>query len=133
RDGEDRHDRLCRPTCASGAQYPGLGRDRDPQGHGQDDRIVSMYTDGVMAKRLNAVLIALAGAAFSIAASAGTLENPQPGGRESGIGIVSGWFCNANRIDVEIDGATPLKAAYGTQRADTQAPCGRTDTGFALL
>lgn len=79
-------------------------------------------------------LIAVAGwllPAFAIAA--GALENPQPGGRESGIGIVSGWHCSASRIVIEVDGATTYQAAYGTARADTQATCGKSDTGFALL
>ena len=68
-----------------------------------------------------------------LAAAAGALENPQPNGRESGIGIVSGWFCGAQRIDIEVDGATTYAAAYGTARADTQSTCGRSDTGFSLL
>jgi hypothetical protein len=65
--------------------------------------------------------------------AAGNLENPQPGGRESGIGLVSGWFCNANRIDIEVDGATTYRAAYGTARADTTVVCGNGNSGFALL
>ena len=90
-----------------------------------------MYADGAMAKvRLTAVLAFLAPAC---AFAAGNLENPQPGGRESGIGIVSGWFCNANRIDIEFDGTTLYQAAYGTARADTIGACGKSNTGFALL
>ncbi len=83
--------------------------------------------------RLNAVLKACLPALFPALALAGNLENPQPGGRESGIGIISGWFCSANRIDVEIDGTLLYRAAYGTGRADTQSTCGRSDTGFAVL
>jgi len=63
----------------------------------------------------------------------GNLENPQPGGRESGIGLVSGWFCPADHIDIEVDGTTTYRAAYGTARADTQATCGTSNTGFAVL
>jgi hypothetical protein len=69
----------------------------------------------------------------AIAGAAGSLENPQPGGRESGIGVVSGWYCDARKIEIEIDGATILPAAYGTARADTQAVCGKSNTGFSLL
>ena len=69
----------------------------------------------------------------AFAGAAGSLENPQPGGHESGIGIVSGWFCNAGRIDIEIDGATTYVAAYGTGRGDTQSTCGKSNTGFSLL
>jgi hypothetical protein len=83
-----------------------------------------------MAKRLTAILVSLAPA---LTFAAGSLENPQPGGRESGIGLVSGWYCNASRIDIEVDGTTLYQAAYGTGRGDTQATCGRSNTGFALL
>lgn len=69
----------------------------------------------------------------AVSAAAGYLENPQPGGRESGIGVVSGWHCNAGKIEIELDGAKALAAAYGTERADTQAVCGKSNTGFSLL
>ena len=32
------------------------------------------------------------------------LENPQPGSFQSGIGVISGWVCDAQRIDIEFDG-----------------------------
>lgn len=83
-----------------------------------------------MAQRVIATLVA---SLSCLPAFAGNLENPQPGGRESGIGLVSGWFCDAGRIDIEVDGATTYQAAYGTARADTQVACGKSDTGFALL
>lgn len=96
-----------------------------------------MHANGVMAQRLIAAsrtcLPALLFALLPAVAVAGNLENPQPGGRESGIGIVSGWYCSANRIDIEIDATMTYKAAYGTARADTQPTCGRSDTGFAVL
>lgn len=83
-----------------------------------------------MAKKL-IVAALLSWPAF--AGAVGSLENPQPGGRESGIGIVSGWHCNAGRIDIEIDGTATYAAAYGTARADTQTTCGKSSTGFSLL
>ena len=76
-------------------------------------------------------LLGAAGAAC--AAGIGVLENPQPGARASGIGIVSGYHCDAARIDIEIDGGLKYRAGSGTGRADTQARCGRSDTGFSLL
>ena len=43
-------------------------------------------------------------ASFATTALAqGTLENPQPAGFESGIGLVSGWHCNAGQIQVVAD------------------------------
>ena len=40
------------------------------------------------------------------------LENPAPGSFQSGIGLISGWVCNANRIDIDVDGRATLQAAY---------------------
>ncbi len=73
----------------------------------------------------------------------GYLENPAPHSFQSGIGIISGWVCEADEIVIEFvraDGAVLTQpAAYGTARADTHtAPdravlCGDTDNGFGLL
>lgn len=60
------------------------------------------------------------------------LENPQPGSFQSGIGVISGWACQAGQITIDIDGA-PLQAAYGTSREDTRSRCGDANNGFGLL
>ena len=60
------------------------------------------------------------------------LENPQPGSFQSGIGVISGWACEAGQITIEIDG-TPVQAAYGTSREDTRAVCGDANNGFGFL
>ncbi len=62
-----------------------------------------------------------------------TLENPQPGSFQSGIGLISGWACEANWIAVQFNTLPPVDAAYGTDRGDTQGICGDTDNGFGLL
>ena len=62
----------------------------------------------------------------------GVLENPSPASFQSGIGVLSGWVCDAAEVVIEID-ELPLVAAYGTSRADTAERCGDTDTGFGLL
>lgn len=63
-----------------------------------------------------------------------SLENPQPGSSQSGIGLISGWACTATRIDIEIDGSITLQAAYGTARGDTITTCGDDgNNGFGLL
>ena len=62
-----------------------------------------------------------------------TLEIPRPGSFQSGIGIVSGWVCEANRIEIVFDDGAPIEAAYGTSRGDTQGVCGDTNNGFGLL
>ena len=60
------------------------------------------------------------------------LENPAPASFQSGIGVLSGWVCEAEEVVIEID-EMPLEAAYGTSRADTAAVCGDPDNGFGLL
>ena len=60
------------------------------------------------------------------------LENPSLGSAQSGVGVISGWACEAGAIVIELDG-TPLQAAYGTVREDTRPVCGDTDNGFSLL
>ncbi len=61
------------------------------------------------------------------------LENPLSGSFQSGIGVISGWVCDAKRIDIEVDGRITLQAAYGTGRSDTASTCGDTNNGFGLL
>ena len=65
-------------------------------------------------------------------ATEGVLENPRPASFQSGIGVISGWVCEADEVVIEIDGQ-PIVAAAGTERADTLDVCGDTDTGFGLL
>ncbi len=68
------------------------------------------------------------------------LENPQPNGYESGVGIVSGWHCTATEITLRFDCAADhavcrdtFTAGSGTYRGDTAGVCGDTDNGFAFL
>lgn len=61
------------------------------------------------------------------------LENPAPGSSQSGLGLISGWICQATRVDIEIDGRATFQAAYGTARSDTQGDCGDINNGFGLL
>lgn len=82
--------------------------------------------------------IALSALSLSFAAPAflwaqGTLENPQTGSAQSGLGVLSGWVCDADSVDIVIDEAVTLKAAYGTDRDDTAKACGDTNNGFGLL
>ncbi len=67
----------------------------------------------------------------------GYLENPAPTSFQSGIGVISGWVCEAEAVTIEIKQATgevvELAAAYGTERADTAAICGDPDNGFGVL
>ena len=64
------------------------------------------------------------------------LDSPQPGSFQSGIGVIYGWVCEAQRIDIVFNPGTEnegtLQAAYGTERADTQGQCNDIDNGFGL-
>ncbi|MEP7085505.1 MAG: hypothetical protein ABI854_12260, partial [Betaproteobacteria bacterium] len=70
----------------------------------------------------------------TLSIAAGALENPQPSAIESGIGVVSGWNCQATAITIQIDDTPPVVAPYGSLRADTSTLCGgRITTGFSYL
>ena len=77
---------------------------------------------------LAALVVALA-PAFAVAQ--GVLEIPRAASHESGIGLISGWHCMAQRIEVSIDGGPRIAAGTRTPRADTSSICGRSDTGFS--
>ncbi len=63
----------------------------------------------------------------------GFLENPGPNSFQSGIGVISGWVCEAEEVEVEIGNLGRQLAGYGTERLDTLEVCGDTDNGFGLL
>jgi hypothetical protein len=68
------------------------------------------------------------------AAALGVIENPQPDAIETGIAAITGGNCQANQITLQLDGATPVVAPFGSLRADTAPVCGgRMDTGFSYL
>lgn len=61
------------------------------------------------------------------------LGQPAKGSDQSGIGLVSGWYCDASQIEVSFDGGPLIEAPYGSTRNDTIKPCGDDDNGFGLL
>jgi len=67
------------------------------------------------------------------ASAQSTLEIPQPGSTQSGISIVSGWHCDATRVEVSFNGGQRIAVAYGTTRNDTMSVCGDDNNGFSLL
>jgi PhoPQ-activated pathogenicity-related protein len=58
------------------------------------------------------------------------LESPQQSAYESGVGLIRGWICNANKVEVQIDNGARQQVAYGTTREDTAQVCGDTNNGF---
>ena len=65
--------------------------------------------------------------------AAATLENPVPGSVKSGIGLISGWICDAEKLEVSFDGGPRKFVPYGSERTDTAGVCGDTNNGFGLL
>ena len=63
----------------------------------------------------------------------GYLENPGADSFQSGVGVLSGWVCEAAGVEIEIGDTGRQVAAYGTERVDTARVCGDTDNGFGLL
>lgn len=94
-----------------------------------------MKKQNVINTRHKAVIALLCGWVITApAAWADSLENPQPGSFQSGVGIISGWVCNASHVYFMVDNSqTANSAAYGTERPDTLSVCGKTNTGFGLL
>ncbi len=87
----------------------------------------------VLLSRRGCILsLLLVGAGPSYAVE-GNLENPRANSNVSGIGVVSGWVCDAELIEIAFDNNPPKTAAYGTARGDTATVCGDTNNGFGLL
>ena len=84
-------------------------------------------------KRFFSIATVIAALQASSVLANGALENPAAGSTQSGIGMFSGWNCEAENIEIEFTGGTKLSAAYGTARGDTASICGDSDNGFGLL
>lgn len=77
--------------------------------------------------------VAFATIVFAPPAWAVSLENPTPGSIKSGVGIISGWVCDADELEVSFNRGTLQFVPYGSERVDTESVCGDTDNGFGLL
>ncbi|MCY4388459.1 MAG: hypothetical protein OXC18_15325 [Desulfurellaceae bacterium] len=85
-----------------------------------------------IAKVITVVVFILSAFTASPVLGQATLENPAPNSFQSGIGSISGWACDATRIEIAFDDGPPVEAAYGTDRRDTQGVCGDANNGFGL-
>ncbi|QQS54013.1 MAG: hypothetical protein IPM89_14440 [Candidatus Competibacteraceae bacterium] len=85
---------------------------------------------------LPGLILAIAVAAFGSVANAqslAVLESPAAGAFvQSGVGLIRGWACAAQRIEFSLDGGSLQAIAYGTDRPDTAALCGDSDNGFGF-
>ena len=62
------------------------------------------------------------------------LEIPTPNTTHSGIGVISGWKCQANGpLTVRFDGGPALPLLHGSERTDTQGVCGDKNNGFVSI
>ena len=63
-----------------------------------------------------------------------TLEIPGSGSTQSGIGVISGWKCDANgQLTVRFNGGRSLPLIYRSERGDTRSVCGDSDNGFVAI
>ena len=61
-------------------------------------------------------------------AQAAVLDIPGDGDKLSGIGVISGWKCEAEGdITIRFNDGDPIPATYGFPRGDTSATCGDDD------
>lgn len=70
-------------------------------------------------------------------AQAATLDIPAPQTTVSGIGVISGWKCQANGpLTIRFDGGNAIPLLYGSERGDTRkpdGPCDEANTGFVAI
>ncbi len=77
---------------------------------------------------MTAALALLLSPAWALASA---LESPADGGTVSGIGVISGWKCDAEGdITARIDSGDHISLAVQQPRADTRPVCGTDDNGF---
>ena len=63
-----------------------------------------------------------------------TLEIPGSGSTQSGIGVISGWKCQANgQLTVRFNGGRSLPLSYRSERGDTRSVCGDSENGFVAI
>ena len=67
---------------------------------------------------------------------AASLGNPSGGLFYSGIGVISGWKCEANgELTVRFNGGEPIPLVYGSERPDVldAGACASADVGFVAI
>ena len=66
---------------------------------------------------------------------AATLGIPGPHTTLSGIGVVSGWKCDAGELTVRFNGGEPLPLSYGSERKDVldAGACDHAEVGFVSI
>ncbi len=106
---------------------PSGSTDRQP-----DDRLGALVQAGTVVVAVQGQGGATGDYDVVVTFTPGYLENPGPESFQSGVGVLSGWVCDADMVEIELNGV-PQEAAYGTERLDTAGVCGDVDNGFGLL
>lgn len=61
------------------------------------------------------------------------IENPPQGSAQSGVGLISGWACVADRVEISIDGGERIRVGGESARGDVISVCGHRNAGFSQL
>ena len=66
---------------------------------------------------------------------AAVLGIPSSGFTYSGVGVLSGWKCEAGELTVRFDGGPPLPLVYGSERKDVldAGACDHAEVGFVAI
>jgi hypothetical protein len=66
-------------------------------------------------------------------AQKGVVEIPAQDSVQSGVGLISGWSCVADGVEISIDGGTRIKVPSESPRGDVESVCSHPNAGFGLL
>jgi hypothetical protein len=66
-------------------------------------------------------------------ATKASIEIPSQDSVQSGIGLISGWSCVAEAVEISIDGGTRIKVPSESPRGDVESACSHPNAGFGLL
>lgn len=62
-----------------------------------------------------------------------TVSTPEQTHTQSGLGLISGWACVADKVEISIDGGVPVKISGEMERLDVKHVCGQITAGFGKL
>jgi hypothetical protein len=66
-------------------------------------------------------------------AKKGVIEIPAEASVQTGIGLISGWSCIADNVEISIDGGPRQKVPTEAPRGDVESVCAHPNAGFGLL
>lgn len=66
-------------------------------------------------------------------AAKAVVESPASGSTQSGIGLISGWACVADEVEISIDGGARTKVQGDMPRADVKPVCAHSTAGFGQV